>query len=190
MTTLTEAYLESLNAVIQGRGYSYALTTCVDTPIVEAEPNLDPEKDKRFRDFLFPDGRNGLWWIEDRIKSLFKGLYWKRMNRQTQLEYVIKALKGAKEGRVYGWSYCSFLISLFDPEEDLHTSRKPEVPCLVGLGFYPQEGRLYLTATWRTQFIDTKAYGNLISLAMLLQQSCEKTGFAPESYSAQQTKQS
>jgi thymidylate synthase len=38
---------------------------------------------------------------------------------------------------------------------------------------------LNLIATFRSQYFDTKAYGNLIALAILLYDMCKKTGYEP-----------
>ena len=70
------------------------------------------------------------------------------------------------------------IISLFEPK-DLHRSRSPTPPCMISLCFYPEKEDLSLIATFRAQYTDAKGFGNLYSLATLLQRTASATGFNP-----------
>lgn len=133
-----------------------------------------------FEEFEFPDGRFGTWWIEDRLKALFdeKGEYWKPLRREGQFDYVLSALKGMTEGTMPRWNANRLVLTLFKPS-DLHKSRCPIPPCLINLSFYPVRQKLTLIANFRAQYTDAKGYGNLLSLAMLFLDVCDKTGFTP-----------
>ena len=134
-----------------------------------------------FERYTFPDGRTGRWWIEDRVKALLseEGEYWKPMRRDRQLDYVVSTLEGMRKGTVPRWNANRLIISLFDAKKDLHVSRAPTPPCLINVGFYPVKRSLTLIANFRAQYTDAKAYGNLLSLAMLLRKISEETGFMP-----------
>jgi len=134
-----------------------------------------------FNAYKFPDGRTGEWWIEDRLKALFNenGEYWKPLHREGQLDYVVSALEGMTEGTMPRWNANRLIINLFDPKIDLHKSRCPTPPCLINLSFHPVKQSLTLIATFRAQYTDAKGFGNLLSLAMLLKDIADKTGFHP-----------
>ncbi len=57
--------------------------------------------------------------------------------------------------------------------------RVPNVRCLAMLDFKPERDRLNLMAVFRSQYFDTKAYGNFIALAILLYNMCQDTGYKP-----------
>lgn len=131
--------------------------------------------------FKFSDGRLGRNWFEKRINAMFepKGEYYMPMRRYGQYDYVISTLRGMKEGKVARWNANRLIINTFDPSKDLHVARAPTPPCLASLAFYPIKDELSLVATFRAQYVDAKAYGNIFSLAMLLRQVCVETGFRP-----------
>jgi thymidylate synthase len=69
-----------------------------------------------------------------------------------------------------------------DPDLDRATDGRPLAPdmaCLTQLQFKPKKDHLNLYATFRSQYFDTKCYGNLLSLAMLLAIVCDRTGYDP-----------
>jgi thymidylate synthase len=144
--------------------------------------NLDLNIHNKFKTFKFKNGKNGKWWIEDRINEMFTGLYHKGISSYNQFEFVKDTLKKIKTKK-YTWCSNRLLCITFNPIEKklnhTHLSRTPTPPCLTLLDFKPEQNNLHLIATWRAQFFDTKAYGNLISLAMLLKKVCEETGFSP-----------
>jgi len=155
--------------------------TNVTFPIAEGNVNTGPEFHRYFEGFKFPDGRTGRWWIENRVNALLRqgGEYWDLIRRNGQWTYLIAALKGMIAGTMPRWNANRLLITLFDPEKHLHKSRAPTPPCLVTLDFKPVRDQLTLIATWRSQYTDTKGYGNLYSLALLLLQVSEMSGFKP-----------
>ncbi len=136
---------------------------------------------KTFEQYVFPDGRTGKIWIRGRLEALFdeNGEYWKPMRRAGQFHYILSALRGMTKGTMPRWNANRLVISLFNPKEDLHKSRCPTPPCLITLSFHPIRQDLTMIATFRAQYTDAKGYGNLLSLAMLLVQICETTGFKP-----------
>jgi len=176
--SLDKAYLSMLESVLR-EDRDFLQVTCVGNPLVEGKLNLDPAFGKKFEAFTFPDGRCGLWWVQDRIKAVFspKGEYHKRIYGGGY-EYCLESLKGIREGNFPLWNANRLIISLFKPE-DLHKARKPTPPCLINLCLYPVKGKLTMIGTFRAQYVDAKGFGNLISLAMLLGGLCEKTGFSP-----------
>lgn len=83
---------------------------------------------------------------------------------------------------------CNYLTCvLVDPRLDLYSFSKfkraqvgkTAPPCLTLLDFKDEGDRLHLFAVFRSQFFDTKAYGNWISLAILLQEMCRATDYKP-----------
>lgn len=138
--------------------------------------------------FTHFDGKTGKYWIENRIDELFTGLYCRAIHNHNQLEFVEEALKQilhSREERKYAYTWCSnrlFCLTFDHSNNDfshLHLSRQPIPPCLTLVDFKPEQTTLHLLATWRAQFFDTKAYGNLLSLAILLRNVCRNTGFHP-----------
>jgi len=151
---------------------------------------LTPEIDRAFRDFTFPPtgrekvGKTGDCWIKNRMTAVFdkRGEYYSRLRRDTQYEKVLSSLK---DYRRQTWNANCYLLILFDPASDLHCSirnpsiitRMPRPPCLTMLQFLPKINELSLYAHFRAQYVDTKAYGNILSLAELRRRVCDQTGF-------------
>lgn len=187
---LTSAYVESLKMVVRNC-YIFALMTEVENPVLQSADvddeldlsglNLNMELHRRFEVFDF--GKTGKWWIENRIHELFTGLYHRAICKHDQLGFVQGALKKISETRKYTWCSNRLLCLTFDHGDNqtshLHLSRQPVPPCLTLLDFKPEQKKLHLIASWRAQYFDTKAYGNLISLAMMLRNVCKKTGYNP-----------
>lgn len=185
---ITSAYISSLKKVV-GNKYVYALMTEVEKPLLNAVLigdrsslsglNLDKKMHTRFENFSF-NGKTGKWWIENRVQELFTGLYHTAICKHNQLGFVQDALRKIKT-RKYTWCSNRLLCLTFDYEDKhtshLHLSRQPIPPCLTLLDFKPEQKKLHLIASWRAQYFDTKAYGNLISLAMILREVCKNTRF-------------
>lgn len=187
---ITYAYLNSLERVVK-RNYIFALMVEIKKPLIDSDSivdeelkliglNLDLSLHNKFKTFIFNDGKNGSWWIKNRIDEQFRGIYHKAIVNYDQLKFVQDALKEIKN-RKYTWSSNRLLCLTFDPHDKylnhMHLERQPVPPCLTLLDFKPERKNLHLIASWRAQFFDTKAYGNLISLAMLLREVCKNTKY-------------
>jgi len=82
---------------------------------------------------------------------------------------IYKLAKDATNNWVYG------VVSVYNPcvetlglLADRRNGNIRQIPCLAALNFTMTNGYLNLFATWRHQTFDHKAYGNWISLVMLL----------------------
>ncbi len=169
---ISEAYLNFLGSYLQN--WSFAMCAHVE------KLNLDPKIHQAFCDFTFPDGRTGDWWIQDRLRALFdeRGEYYPYVHGNEHMEYILSSLRDYRRHQHPTWNANRFVLTLFDPASDLHRSRMPTPPCLSMLSFHPKNRqKLSLVAIFRAQFVDTKAYGNIISLAELLRRVCNQTGF-------------
>jgi len=176
---VSSAYVSSLWHTLNQEGL--AQVTRVKQPIIESRVNIDQVFNSKYENFNFPDGRTGAWWLQDRLNALLRqeGEYWRPMRKHAQYDYVIKVLKGIRKGDIPRWNSNRLFMTLFDPSKDLHVERAPTPPCLVTLDWKPVRDQLSLVATFRSQYMDAKAYGNLLSLAYLLLEVSEKTGFKP-----------
>jgi len=127
----------------------------------------------------------GKAWINDRIEALLEpgGEYYGRLEKQ--LEIVEKRLQAKMPGGCTNALVCQVFLP-----HDLEKAcvlpprpRAPNLPCLIMLDFKPKiinrVSRLSLFAVYRSQFFDTKAYGNFVSLAILLYRMCQKTECKP-----------
>ena len=133
-------------------------------------------------------GSLGKDWINDRIFELLhpEGHYHKRLQKFGQLKRVIERLKvrNRKGERMHGGCTNALVCQVFCPDDDLEIACRPRprakgISCLTELDFKPKRNRLNLFSVFRSQYFDTKAYGNLISLAMLLCKMCNETGYSP-----------
>ena len=188
---ITSAYVDSLKAVVNEK-YIFVLVVKIEKPLIGLsgtvvdkelgllDLNLDKHVHNRFKEFIFKDGKSGRWWIKNRVKEMLKGSYYHAITKNKQLDFVIDALRKIKAGN-YTWCSNYLLCITFDPQEKylshIHLSRKPIPPCLTLLDFKPERNRLHLIASWRAQYFDTKAYGNLLSLGILLREICVKTEY-------------
>ncbi|MEM1557765.1 MAG: hypothetical protein QXG12_04150 [Thermoproteota archaeon] len=187
---ITSAYLRALEKVVE-QNYVFALIVEIKKPFIDSDSvvdeeiglvglNLDLNLHNKFKTYEFKDGKNGSRWIKNRINELFKGIYHKGITNYGQLEFVQNALKNIKARR-YTWCSNRLLCITFNPHDKhlshIHLERQPVSPCLVLLDFKPERDNLHLIASWRAQYFDTKAYGNLISLAILLKEVCKNTGY-------------
>jgi len=186
---ITSVYIKSLQKVVKD-GYVFGLMTEIRKPVTDSDAlvddslnlvglNIDKIRHEKYKTFNF-DGKSGAWWIGNRIDELFRGLYHKAIANHNQLDFVQNALKQIKTRR-YTWCTNRLLCITFDAKDNhfshLHLARQPIPPCLTTLDFKRERNQLHLISSWRAQYFDTKAYGNLISLAMLLREVCENTGF-------------
>lgn len=126
------------------------------------------------------EGRTGRDWVDSRIYELFEGLYEDRLTNPDQVGMITKRLQEGNHGSCTN----ALVAQVYDIKKDLTvaTSGRPfakDMSCLTQLQFRPKRDHLHLFATFRSQYLDTKAYGNLISLAMLLAQVCAKADYAP-----------
>lgn len=186
---LTSAYQEALEKVVE-RNYVFALMIEVRKPlsgndIIDGElglrcVNIDRDLHEKFKAFVFSDGKSGAWWIEDRLREMSEGLYRRAVINHNQLGFVRLALESRKR---YSWVSNRLLCFTFDPYDKrlshVHLTRQPMPPCLAFVDLKPEKNVLHLIASWRAQFFDTKAYGNLLSLAVLLRELCEECGYEP-----------
>lgn len=162
--------------------------------------NLGEAVYKRFSKFNFSKecnrgGSLGKDWINDRILELLhpRGGYYKRLReckrfgeKFDQLDMVEHRLlsKNKKGEKMHGVSTNALVCQVFEPGKDLERACKPRpqakgLSCLTELDFKPKKTKLNLFAVFRSQFFDTKAYGNFISLAILLSKMCRKTNYEP-----------
>lgn len=136
-------------------------------------------------------GNTGLDWIDGRIKDLLHpdGYYNKALRcgySFDQLAEVEKRLsaRDGKKRRMHGGSTNALVCHVFLPDEDLKAACLPRprssgLRCLAMLDFKPNRDVLNLMAVFRSQYFDTKAYGNFIALSMLLHNMCQETGYLP-----------
>ena len=196
---LTLAYLDALRTVVERRAKNaYGLMIEVEKPLTSSVNtdnehnlsglNINSSIHKLFESFTHFDGKTGKSWIENRIDELFTGLYYRAIHTYNQLDFVEKVLKKilhSREVGKYAYTWCSnrlFCLTFNHSSNNLshlHLSRQPIPPCLTLVDFKPEQTMLHLLATWRAQYFDTKAYGNLLSLAILLRNVCRNTGFHP-----------
>jgi thymidylate synthase len=135
-------------------------------------------------------GKSGKDWINGRIKDLLhsEGCYNKALRKGYSIDQLAKVeerLKYRVHGKkLHGGTTNALVCNVFLPEEDLKKAcqRKPQekdIRCLTQIDFKPVENNLNLIASFRSQYFDTKAYGNLIALAILLYDMCKKTQYEP-----------
>lgn len=136
---------------------------------------------KRFESYEFHDGSTGRYWVQDRVEELFGGLYADRLiEPRNQVEMIIDRLRK----KTHGQTTNALVAQPYQLEPDLEkaTHGRPlasDIPCLTQLQFKPRRDKLHLYTTFRSQYVDTKCYGNLISLALLLAEVCRKAGYEP-----------
>jgi len=136
-------------------------------------------------------GCSGMDWINGRIKDLFdnQGYYKKSLSNGfsfDQLQKVEKRLSATdkKGNKMHGGSTNALVCTVFLPREDLKAACQPRprasrLRCLTQIDFKPIRNELNLMAVFRSQYFDTKAYGNFIALAILLYKMCKNTGYRP-----------
>lgn len=182
--SVSEAYLQYVHKYLND--WSFATSVNVKYPIIKGNVYYEKKIDQAFREHTFPDGRTGEEWIDDRIDTIFNETrnYYKRLHQNGQYDYALKSLKAYKLDRYPKWNANRFVLTLFQSVlgQDLRKERNPAPPCLINISLHPVKGKLSLISTFRAQYVDTKAYGNMISLIMLLKQLCDDTKFIPGTY--------
>lgn len=146
--------------------------------IVNAGEPLSP-----FESYEFHDGTTGRFWVQDRIDELFDGMYAARLaggDRGNQIEQITERLKQGNHGQTTN----ALVAQVFQQEPDLRHATHgrplaPDMACMTQLQFRPARDTLNLYAIFRSQYLDTKCYGNLISLAILLAVVCKQSGYEP-----------
>lgn len=134
-----------------------------------------------FEDFEFTDSSTGGFWVQDRIEELFSGLYASRLTApRNQIEMITDRLKQGNHGQTTN----ALVAQSFQLDPDLEEATHgrplaPDIACLTQVQVRPDKNRLNMYATFRSQYLDTECYGNLISLAMLLAIICDRTGYEP-----------
>lgn len=159
--------------------------------------NVDDRVYEAFVSFKFSKkdgltgGYSGKDWINGRIQDLLKeqGYYREGLVGEfsfDQLREVERRLSARdKNGRrMHGGSTNALVCIVFSPNKDLKAACRPcpradGVRCLTQIDFKPIKDKLNLMAVFRSQFFDTKAYGNFIALAILLYKMCKATGYDP-----------
>jgi len=136
-------------------------------------------------------GNAGEDWINGRIRDLLDphGYYNKALRSGYPFDQLVEvenrlSARDKKGKRMHGGSTNALVCHVFLPEKDLKTACLPRprssgLRCLAMLDFKPIRDVLNLMAVFRSQYFDTKAYGNFIALAMLLYNMCQKTGYKP-----------
>jgi hypothetical protein len=121
-------------------------------------------------------GRTGKDWIDTRIDEQFCGKF--DAQSHDALEQVKQRLK--QGGQPGSWSN-ALVVQVYQSEDldEATNSFYARASCLTQMQFKIERNQLNLFATFRSQYFDTKAYGNLIALAMLLARVCEETGYEP-----------
>lgn len=95
----------------------------------------------------------------------------------------LQARDKKSQKRMHGGSTNALVCQVFQmkdlKEACLPRPRAPKVACLTQIDFKPKKDKLNLFAVFRSQYFNNKAYGNFISLAILLCKTCEETGYNP-----------
>jgi hypothetical protein len=205
--SIGEAYFVALDFIVNKKFPYHYLTLHISQPVLISPTgnlpssldvddwreiiNLERSIYKGFSTFEFSEkcssgGSSGKDWINDRVRALLDpaGKYQERLH--TQIEDVKKRLKARNKagGKMHGSSTNALVCQVFVPDKDLVKACEPRplaknLPCLTQIDFKPKGDKLNLFSIWRSQYFDTKAYGNLISLAILLCKICHETGYRP-----------
>ncbi len=182
--SIGEAYRKALQSVFKNN--LHFITIIVTRPVlsIRSTPesaeidkwlgiiNVGKEFDW-YKDFDFgvrseiTGGSSGEDWINDRIEELLRGDYHKRISRD--LDKIKDFLKKNKGKHSFLTNQLVIQVSegVFDKS------------CLTQLQFKPKRDELHLFAVFRSQYFDTKVYGNLTSLTILLTQVCKDIDYNP-----------
>lgn len=207
--SIGEAYIEGLKSIVNGKSSYWYLTIHIKHPILKVSKKtissldildwLDVVNvgDKIYQAFIkfqfskgdgWTGGKSGKDWINGRIRDLMdpNGYYNKTLTTNNQLDQVEKRLSARdKSGKkMHGGGTNALVCQVFMPDVDLRVACRPcprvsGVRCLTMIDFKPEGDILNLMAVFRSQYFDTKAYGNFIALSMLLHNMCQKTGYSP-----------
>lgn len=149
-------------------------------PVINAGDVFDEYCDFDFEEESKVEGTTGRAWIESRIYEMYEGLYHDRLQEPDQIEMITERLTKGNHGACTN----ALVAQVYSIEADLPvaTSGRPfakDMACMTQIQFRPKKDRLHCFATFRSQYMDVKCYGNLIALAMLLGQICDRTGYEP-----------
>ncbi|RLE75728.1 MAG: hypothetical protein DRJ44_05330 [Thermoprotei archaeon] len=173
------------------RGVAYSLIVDLAKPAILKEDvvdeelsiigvDLDLELHEKYKNFIFGDGKSGSDKIKKRLQLFRKGKYALAISSFGQLNFIMRALPVVNKKT---WLYNRLICLAINPRHKkishIHFSNKPVPPCLVMLDFKLRGKYLDLISVWRLDYIDTRAYGNWIALAMLLREICLKTRYEP-----------
>jgi len=196
--SLGQTYIRALDRYIDGLPGKHMVATCYD-PVESVEyiesNSVDDWEDvlnlgdfyEYFCDYEFDresplvDGNSGRDWIDDRIVELHEGMYASRLEDPDQIGMIVDRLQDGLHG-----SNTNSLVAQVFQQEDLERAcvSRPNssgMACVTQLQFHPVGDTLHLHQVLRSQYLDLKGYGNLISAATLLTRVCAETGYAPGS---------
>ena len=122
-------------------------------------------------------GSRGHDWVTDRILELQRDMYWERI--EEDVEKITDRLQDGLHG-----SSTNALVAQVFGEDDLTNAcvSRPQVsamPCVTQVQFHPVKDKLHLHITLRSQYLDLKGLGNLVSAATLLTTVASNTGYTP-----------
>lgn len=116
-------------------------------------------------------------WVNNRILELHRDRYWQRAG--DQIEQITDRLKDG----LHGSSTNSLVAQLFEQDDlDQACISRPnvqELPCVTQLQFHPVKDELHLHMTIRSQYLDLKGLGNLVSGGTLLTTVAHEAGYSP-----------
>jgi thymidylate synthase len=205
--SIGDAYLKAFTTKLNEKNEFLYLIIHIKKPILKfkrskkiSDSNLDIENwldvinvgEKVYETFIkfefskkekWSKGKSGKDWINGRIKDLLhsEGYYNKALRKGycfDQFEAVRKRLTELPHSSSTNALVCN-VFSSEDLKKACNTLMAPNIRCLTQIDFKPVKNNLNLIASFRSQYFDTKAYGNLIALAILLYDMCKKTPYKP-----------
>ena len=205
--SIGEAYFKALDAIVNDKIPYWYLTIHISQPILNTQMNrqissLDINElldivnvgNKVYDAFIkfkfskpdgWTNGYSGMDWINGRIRDLLdeKGYYNYSLSKGFQFNQLEK-IKDRLRVKMHGSSTNALVCTIFLPNDDLkkacvHRPNAKGMRCLTQIDFKPKGDKLNLMAVFRSQFFDTKAYGNFLALAILLYKMCQNTGYKP-----------
>ena len=98
--------------------------------------------------------------------------YWGRLiswnNEFNQIEQVIKRLKEGKNSK-------TIVAQVFDPKSDGRKTMAG-MPCLLSMDFKPRDGKLFMTAFFRSQAVSKSGYADYTALVEMGNWICKQSG--------------
>jgi hypothetical protein len=119
----------------------------------------------------------GAGWVSDRIHELHEGGYRERLRSPDQLAMIRDRLRAGMHG-----SSTNALVAQVFRDEDLrratiHAPNQQDLSCVTQLQFKPIGDELHGYLTLRSQYLDLKGLGNLVSGATMLATMAAETGY-------------
>ena len=155
-------------------------------------PYIDPVFDARFRE-VFGDERidyassvtfvepkttessffdNELVFQQNDTSAKWNKTYWGRMikwhDKFNQVEQTIKRLKEHKSAK-------TIVMAVYDPASDGRKTMSG-MPCLLSVDCKPRDGKLHLTANFRSQAVTKSGYADYHALVKLNEFLCKQSG--------------